>query len=309
MRLPVTISLEPDEEVERLGSFGQKWLTNGRCSHNVQVIDVEVEMYNGALKEVVRACLGHEVGHSELLRRIEQQDMAKLDRYMVEVDAWVRWAQAGNTPQALNIGMVILDALNSYRRAYGASEEVWAATRLLVESWSDDPETLRKYEPLEPDPDEPPPVGCGGTGEAPGGLGGGEPREDTGDEDGDEPGEGSEPGEGDEDGDGAPEGDGDGDEPEDEGDDEPREPGEDGQGAGGGYGGSGDHEDGEVREGEAKPEEPRVDHSERDRWLHQKDGIAAAQAGRGTLAKELTKQGWDDRDLPPLTQAILGRED
>lgn len=266
MALPININIErPD--LPTTEGFLEQWRVDGQCAHRDTYIGVEVKDY-GADGPILRAALGHELGHAAYSSMMERADFENrsADVFKWELLAWIKYATENKQalPMPLRIGKFILDCLNTYRRGHNIGETKWEAARELVESWSRTPELLKDYEPLEPPLDAEPPIGCGeGWGFTPT-INDQSQDSDNNDE--------SEP-------------DADDDTPDDESADDD-------------YG----------RDDANADDESPIDRTERDEWLLSGEGMqASAESDYGTLQAKMLFKGWDMDHLPAMTIALLGK--
>lgn len=150
---------EARHDTEPACAFERKWLISGVTTRFTDGnIDVRVERYGGSLDaRVVKAAFAHEVGHSQQFvdRDFDIEKKAgKDDRFWIEVNAWERMVPTPGIDETSYIdATLILDALNTYRRALKIGDDVWTKARGMVESWFPMLD-LTDYEPLEPDEED-----------------------------------------------------------------------------------------------------------------------------------------------------------
>lgn len=184
------------------GAVGKKWGILGVTTINEELEVAEIEVRFDPVHDApIILAEYHERGHvavvEDIINGVPRDDalavLDEYDRWQNEVEAW------GRIPDdnlAYEDGTFILDCLNSYRRGLGISDEEWEAGREVITSTIISVyarPALREYEPIEPDPDEPPPSGCCHIDGEADGDGGEEEGKDKGDdsgEDGDGDGDG-----------------------------------------------------------------------------------------------------------------------
>lgn len=288
MRLPINVDIINAECGDTPGEFLTRWMVDGYSMHEGERVRVCITNY-GASPDIFKGCMGHELGHAEYQRGMSLDEFAErtIDRFDWEASAWLRWTGANNVlPISLHTGKFILDALNTYRRGYNVPEQKWNNTRRMVETWVRDsghPE-IEEYEPLEPPENSKPPLVCGEGGStfafpAPpiNGTDGFDTPDDNETEETPDDNEGTEESDTD-----TPDNNG------TEGNDELPD----------------EESDTESLEHET-PNEERIN---RNAYLHTERGMQAARQGEEYLTRDLADHGWDTVSLPPVTVALMGRE-
>lgn len=166
--------------------FVRRWRVEGEAtiSRDLRTSTVTLKRYSGAVPDLLDAARAHEYGHLRVWQDVKDADsnsafetLQGYDAFQAEVEAWARGFEndIGLLDISANVGYLILDALNSYRRSLGVSQADWnAAVELICAYAPHIAEDLRRYKPLEPEPGENPPSCV-------------VEREDNGDGDGDEP--------------------------------------------------------------------------------------------------------------------------
>lgn len=245
----------------------------------LNVVNIEVTMVPKKTKPViVELARRHENGHADVARDIMSNVpdhivpvLKGYDTWTGEVEAWMRgleravidWTDA----------TFILDCMNTYRRGRNVPDELWSEfVELLITKYSDtdhSADDVREYEPLEPDPNDAPPTGCGFD---PDGEPFGTPIPGPDEEDGD-------------DAEGGDEGDGEG------GSDDEKDADK-----------NGNKKDGKPNKG-GGDEELNMDDAKFDNgWLKQE--VLDAVADGADFAATAKKYGLDPNRLPPLLEAM-----
>lgn len=150
-------------------AFGRKWGVDGvtEIDSEMRRALITVRYTRDTYNTVITLATAHERGHASVARDVDEgyselststrfERLGNYDRWQNEVEAWLRGCANIEIDQ-LHEGQFMLDALNTYRRSLGVSEEDWVTARevlldgIVVEYlW----QMLRQYEPLEPDPND-----------------------------------------------------------------------------------------------------------------------------------------------------------
>ena len=156
-------------EVKEPNYFTDKWGVSGRVRIEDSMRDatLTVELMPGApvVPSLRRLVVAHEKGHVDFFEdrllnevNLTPQSFVEGDVWFTEVDAWIRGLDNHfGLPLTVTKAMFALDALNSYRRGYNVSEELWLEGKRIIADRSARPDDVMKYEPLEPPPGSPAP--------------------------------------------------------------------------------------------------------------------------------------------------------
>jgi len=157
-------------------SFERKWKAKGysMVTPDMNRGAIRLDLNSRARADVAVLVNLHEIGHLSVADDVRDSGetfdvLKKYDPFQVEVEAWVRGLESHVWPATYEMGTLILDCLNSYRRALGVSATEWIAARKVIMSLFPREDTKRKlflYDPLEPEVgDSPPECLSDGTGE------------------------------------------------------------------------------------------------------------------------------------------------
>lgn len=157
-----------NEKLEQGNYFTEKWGVSGRVCIEEGMSDatMTVEKAGHVVPSIVHTVVAHETGHVDFFEdrllneaNLTPQSFVEGDIWFIEVDAWIRGIDNHlKVPFTLAKGQLALDALNSYRRGYGVTDEQWLEAKQLIADRCTATKMLMKYEPLEPPPGTPPPA-------------------------------------------------------------------------------------------------------------------------------------------------------
>lgn len=145
-------------------AVARKWDVEGvtKTQPDFERCFIEVVLGENHKPGIVKAVVGHEVGHASRNQDIRDgfetateafETLIEQDRWETEIEAWMR----GERITTLQQGQCMLDCLNSYRRTLSISDRVWEYDRdALLETMAVEKhwEALKAYIPLEPDDDD-----------------------------------------------------------------------------------------------------------------------------------------------------------
>jgi len=151
-------------------SFARKWQVEGATSVRSEMDRIHIVCWGPAAirgRSTADMCMRHEFGHAFIISDLKEglgkfegfEAMDNYDKWQAEIEAWIRGNEhlSPLAPLALTYenGMLMLDALNSYRRALKIDDRTWRVdTDMTIDALfsPDEARKLKWYIPLEPEP-------------------------------------------------------------------------------------------------------------------------------------------------------------